>query len=70
MDGSLWIPYQPTGFPTRSFPDYVSSHCTYSAAAAYRHEVSLTDGIVLVPSHAGGKVRFPANHGNLLASTA
>jgi hypothetical protein len=35
MDGSQWIPYQPTTFPTPPFPDYVSGHSTYSAAAAF-----------------------------------
>jgi hypothetical protein len=34
MDGSHWIPYQPAAFPTPPFPDYVSGHSTYSAAAA------------------------------------
>ena len=34
MDGSHWIPYQPVTFPTPPFPDYVSGHSTYSAAAA------------------------------------
>ena len=34
MDGSQWIPYQPKTFPTPPFPDYVSGHSTYSAAAA------------------------------------
>ena len=34
MDGSLWIPYQAAMFPTPPFPDYVSGHSTYSAAAA------------------------------------
>jgi hypothetical protein len=34
MDGSQWIPYQPAAFPTPPFPDYVSGHSTYSAAAA------------------------------------
>jgi hypothetical protein len=34
MDGSQWIPYQPASFPTPPFPDYVSGHSTYSAAAA------------------------------------
>jgi hypothetical protein len=34
MDGSQWLPYQPTTFPTPPFPDYVSGHSTYSAAAA------------------------------------
>jgi hypothetical protein len=34
MDGSNWIPYQAATFPTPPFPDYVSGHSTYSAAAA------------------------------------
>jgi len=34
MDGSQWIPYQSATFPTPPFPDYVSGHSTYSAAAA------------------------------------
>ena len=34
MDGSQWIPYQPATFPTPPFPEYVSGHSTYSAAAA------------------------------------
>lgn len=34
MDGSRWIPYQAATFPTPPFPDYVSGHSTYSAAAA------------------------------------
>ena len=34
MDGSRWIPYQLPTFPTPPFPDYVSGHSTYSAAAA------------------------------------
>jgi hypothetical protein len=34
MDGELWIPYQPATFPTPPFPEYVSGHSTYSAAAA------------------------------------
>lgn len=34
MDGSQWVPYQPTSFPTPPFPDYVSGHSAYSAAAA------------------------------------
>lgn len=34
IDGSQWIPYQPASFPTPPFPDYVSGHSTYSAAAA------------------------------------
>jgi hypothetical protein len=34
MDGAQWIPYQAASFPTPPFPDYVSGHSTYSAAAA------------------------------------
>ena len=35
MDGSQWIPYQLPTFPTPPFPDYVSGHSVYSAAAAF-----------------------------------
>lgn len=34
MDGSQWMPYQLSTLPTPPFPDYVSGHSTYSAAAA------------------------------------
>lgn len=34
VDGSDWIPYQAKTFPTPPFPDFVSGHSTYSAAAA------------------------------------
>jgi PAP2 superfamily len=34
MDGAQWIPYQEATFPTPPFPEYVSGHSTYSAAAA------------------------------------
>jgi hypothetical protein len=34
MDGSQWIPYQLATSPTPPFPEYVSGHSTYSAAAA------------------------------------
>jgi hypothetical protein len=34
MDGSQWIPYEPVTFPTPPFPDFVSGHSAYSAAAA------------------------------------
>lgn len=34
MDGSEWLPYQLATFPTPPFPEYVSGHSTYSAAAA------------------------------------
>jgi hypothetical protein len=33
MDGSQWIPYQLATSPTPPFPEYVSGHSTYSAAA-------------------------------------
>jgi hypothetical protein len=35
MDGSQWMPYQTMTFPTPPFPDYVSGHSAYSAAAAF-----------------------------------
>lgn len=34
MSGEQWMPYQPASFPTPPFPDYVSGHSTFSAAAA------------------------------------
>lgn len=34
MDGAQWRPYQLSTFPTPPFPDYVSGHSTFSAAAA------------------------------------
>jgi hypothetical protein len=34
MDGAQWLPYQLTTFPTPPFPEYVSGHSTFSAAAA------------------------------------
>ena len=34
FDGSLWIPYQKTTFPTPPFPEYISGHSTFSAAGA------------------------------------
>ena len=34
MDGAQWIPYQAATNPTPPFPDYVSGHSAYSAAAA------------------------------------
>jgi hypothetical protein len=35
MDASQWLPYQPSTFPTPPFPDFVSGHSAFSAAAAY-----------------------------------
>ena len=34
MDGSQWIPYQKSTFPTPPFPEYFSGHSTFSAAGA------------------------------------
>ena len=34
MDGSNWIPYQQSTFPTPPFPEYTSGHSTFSAAGA------------------------------------
>jgi len=33
-DGSNWIPYQPSTFPTPPFPEYISGHSIFSAASA------------------------------------
>ncbi|HSU59288.1 MAG TPA: vanadium-dependent haloperoxidase [Bryobacteraceae bacterium] len=33
-DGSNWIPYQPSTFPTPPFPEYISGHSIFSAAGA------------------------------------
>ena len=32
MDGSQWIPFQLSTFPSPPFPEYVSGHSTYSSA--------------------------------------
>jgi VCPO second helical-bundle domain len=34
MDDGQWIPYQTANFPTPPFPEYISGHSTFSAAAA------------------------------------
>ncbi|HEV7897853.1 MAG TPA: vanadium-dependent haloperoxidase [Planosporangium sp.] len=34
IDGGTWRPYQPTWFPTPPFPEYLSGHSAFSAAAA------------------------------------
>jgi hypothetical protein len=34
IDGATWLPYQPMTFPTPPFPEYVSGHSSFSAAAA------------------------------------
>jgi hypothetical protein len=53
MDGSQWIPYQQATFPTPPFPEYVSGHSTYSAAAA--HILELWTG----SDHFGYSVTLP-----------
>ena len=30
----MWIPYQPSNFPTPPFPEFISGHSTFSRAAA------------------------------------
>jgi len=54
MDGALWLPYQAATNPTPPFPDYVSGHSTYSAAAA--EVLELFTGT----SHFGNSVTLPA----------
>lgn len=34
MDGSAWIPFQPSWFPTPPFSEYTSGHSAFSSAAA------------------------------------
>jgi hypothetical protein len=34
IPGETWKPYQPVDFPTPPFPEYISGHSTFSAAAA------------------------------------
>jgi hypothetical protein len=34
IQGETWVPYQPVTFPTPPFPEHVSGHSTFSAAAA------------------------------------
>jgi hypothetical protein len=34
IQGEEWMPFQPTTFPTPPFPEHVSGHSTFSAAAA------------------------------------
>jgi hypothetical protein len=50
MDGSRWIPYQPSTFPTPPFPEYVSGHSAFSAAGAtilrlWTHSDSFGDSV-------------------------
>ena len=55
IDGEQWLPYQPATFISPPFPEYVSGHSTFSAAAAqilrdftgsdrFRHAVVLAPG--------------------------
>jgi len=53
MDGSQWIPYQEATSPTPPFPEYVSGHSTYSAAAARILELWTGSG------HFGDTVTLP-----------
>jgi hypothetical protein len=58
FDGSLWIPYQVTTFPTPPFPEYISGHSTFSAAGAQ---------ILKLFTHSdkfGDSVTFPAGSSN------
>lgn len=34
IQGEAWVPYQPVTFPTPAFPEHVSGHSAFSAAAA------------------------------------
>jgi hypothetical protein len=52
FDGSLWIPYQMTTFPTPPFPEYISGHSTFSAAGAqilklFTHSDKFGDSVTL-----------------------
>jgi len=58
FDGALWIPYQPSTFPTPPFPEYISGHSTFSAAGAQ---------ILKLFTHSdrfGASVTFPAGSSN------
>jgi hypothetical protein len=54
MDGAQWVPYQLATAPTPPFPEYVSGHSTYSAAAA--RILALWTG----SDHFGNSVTLPA----------
>jgi hypothetical protein len=59
FDGSLWIPYQRTTFPTPPFPEYISGHSAFSAAGAR---------ILKLFTHSdkfGDSVTFPAGSSNI-----
>jgi hypothetical protein len=54
LDGSLWIPYQTTTFPTPPFPEYISGHSTFSAAGAeilklFTHSDKFGDSVTFPP---------------------
>jgi hypothetical protein len=53
MDGAEWTPYQLDTFPTPPFPEYISGHSTFSAAAA--EILKLFTGC----DRFGGSVTFP-----------
>jgi len=53
-DGSQWIPYQPSTFPTPPFPEYISGHSTFSAAGAeilklFTHNDRFGDSVTFAP---------------------
>jgi hypothetical protein len=58
FDGSLWIPYQRSTFPTPPFPEYISGHSTFSAAGA--EILKLFTG----SDKFGDSVAFPAGSSN------
>jgi hypothetical protein len=54
FDGSLWIPYQMSTFPTPPFPEYISGHSTFSAAGAeilklFTHSDKFGDSVTFAP---------------------
>lgn len=53
MDGKDWLPYQPASFPTPPFPEFISGHSTFSAAAATVLELFTGN------DRFGGSVTFP-----------
>jgi uncharacterized protein DUF6851/vanadium-dependent haloperoxidase-like protein len=63
MDGSQWIPYQPSTFPTPPFPEFMSGHSTFSAAGAeilrlFTHSDSFGDSVTFAP---GSSVTEPGS---------
>jgi len=58
MDGSQWIPYQPSTFPTPPFPEYISGHSAFSAAGAailelFTGDESFGDSVTFAPGSSG-----------------